>query len=480
MSIYHFSAKTISRSAGRSATAAAAYRAGEKIVDARTGEVHDYTRKGGVLSRAVVLPGGTTMPRSELWNAVELKHKRGDALVAREFEIALPHELSHDQRESLITAYARELADTYQVAIDVNVHAPSHDEKNYHAHVMLSACYVDSAGVCGKKAVELDPIHCKRAGIDNAVDVQRKRWQDVCNVALEKAGSAARIDHRTLEAQGITDRPPGVHLGPAATAIMRRSEPSTIAARAQAAADAFLARAAADAAHAAAAVAAVTELERELAQAQQDAARTTGSRDELVRELEPLHARLRQAQVIIDAGAQRRPKALPEAKVLAAQKALPGLQAKADKAAQRARKIDSELGQLGWWRPFKKASMRRDLELAKQDAAALQTRLAACKATAAAAAVEVIDRVVAEQKSLQAELAPRCWPIEARIREMEIEMTAQTDQELAAAAKARLEQTGAPPRADELGAIDRILIEQARIRIEHAAPQRERERERQR
>lgn len=469
MSIYHFSAKTISRSAGRSATAAAAYRAAEKIVDARTGEVHDYTRKAGVLSRAVVLPGGTTMPRAALWNAVELKHKRGDALVAREFEIALPHELSHDQRESLITAYARELADTYQVAIDVNVHAPADGEKNYHAHVMLSACHVDSAGVCGKKAVELDPIHCKRAGIDNAVDVQRKLWQEVCNSALEKAGSASRIDHRTLVAQGITDRPPGVHLGPAATAIMRRAEQSTIAARARAAADEFVVQAVADAAHAAAAVAAVTELERELAQAQQDAARTTGSRDELVRQLEPMHAQLRQAQVIIDAGAQRRPAALPEVKVSAAKKELPGLQAKSDKATQRARKIDAELTGLGWWRPVKKAQLRRDLELAKRDAAALTKRLAGCKATANAAVVEIIDRVVAEQKALQAEIAPQCWPLEKRLRElekMEFEMTqAQTDQELAELAKARKEQTGAPPRADELAAIDRILIEQARQRL---------------
>lgn len=480
MSIYHFSAKTISRSAGRSATAAAAYRAAEKIVDARTGEVHDYTRKGGVLSRAVVLPGGTTMLRAALWNAVELKHKRSDALVAREFEIALPYELSHEQRESLITAYARELADTYQVAIDVNVHAPCHDEKNFHAHVMLSACHVDSAGVCGKKAVELDPIHCARAKIENAVDVQRKRWQDVCNEALEKAGSASRIDHRTLVAQGITDRAPGVHLGPAATAIVRRADQSTLAARAQATADAFLARATADAEHAAAAVAAVTELERELAQAQQDAARSTRSRDELVRELEPLHAQLRKAQVIIDAGAQRRPTALPEVKVSAAKKELPGLQAKSDKATQRARKIDAELGQLGWWRPFKKAQLRQGLGRAKRDAAELAKRLAACTATADAVVVEIIDRVLAEQRALQMVLAPQCWTLEKRLKELErleIEMTqeTETDRELAELAKARKEQTGAPPRAEELAAIDRILVEQARERL---ATPRERERQR--
>jgi len=48
MAIYHFDASVISRSKGRSATAASAYRAAERVVDHRTGEVHDYTRKHGV------------------------------------------------------------------------------------------------------------------------------------------------------------------------------------------------------------------------------------------------------------------------------------------------------------------------------------------------------------------------------------------------------------------------------------------------
>lgn len=237
----------MSRAEGRSSVAAAAYRSGECLTDERTGEISDYRRKGGVAAGDVVLPGGETMPRSQLWNAVEAKHKRGDALVAREFELALPHELSAEQRAGLVGVYARELADKYGVAVDWNIHSPGGEELNHHAHVMLTACYCTPDGTMGKKAVELDPIHCARAKILNPMEVQRARWQDLCNAALARAGQQARIDHRTLEAQGI-ERAPGVHLGPAAHAIVERGESSHIAERARVQADEFMARVQAQAA----------------------------------------------------------------------------------------------------------------------------------------------------------------------------------------------------------------------------------------
>ena len=98
MAVMHASMKTISRSAGRSAVAAVAYRSGTEITDERTGLTHDYTRKGGVVHTEVLLPDGATADRAVLWNAVEAKHKRGDALVAREIELALPAELTDAQR----------------------------------------------------------------------------------------------------------------------------------------------------------------------------------------------------------------------------------------------------------------------------------------------------------------------------------------------------------------------------------------------
>lgn len=273
MAVYHFSAKTVSRSAGRSSTAAAAYRAAERIVDERTGEIHDYTRKGGVVASEVILPGGGTMERAALWNKVEAHHKRGDATVAREFVVALPAELDPTQRQDLARSYARELADRYRVAVDVNVHAPGKDgdQRNHHAHILLSACYASTAGALGKKAVELDPIHCQRHGLANVVEVERERWERLANQALEKAGQEARIDHRSLEAQGIYDRAPTVHLGPDATAIKRRGGVSEIEERAMAQAAEFMADMQARVALQRAAERDVAELEAQLAAAQWEA-----------------------------------------------------------------------------------------------------------------------------------------------------------------------------------------------------------------
>jgi hypothetical protein len=237
--------KAIGRAAKRSATAAAAYRAGVEITDERTGLVHDYTRKSGVLHSEIILPGGGTADRAEFWNGIEMHHKRGDAVLVREVEISLPTELTLEQRQALAVGYARELADRYGVAADIALHAPRTisdkelkkrpdqyyeiDPKtgrrhngNWHAHIMLSACYVQPDGTLGKKAVELDPIHCQRAKIDNAAEKERARWQELANAALDRHGHAARIDHRSHAERGIADEP-GRHLGPAAAGYERRT-----------------------------------------------------------------------------------------------------------------------------------------------------------------------------------------------------------------------------------------------------------------
>lgn len=235
MAIYHLSMKTVSRAQGRSTTAAAAYRAGVKIVDRRTGEIHDFTRKSGVLGAAVVLPGGGTMPRAELWNRIEEHHRRKDAVLAREIVIALPAELSEEDRERLALGYARELADRYGVAVDIALHAPGKegDERNWHAHILMTACYVSPDGTLGKKAVALDPIHCKRHGLPNAADEQRSRWADLANQALAEAGQDACIDHRSHAERGLEELP-SYHLGPDVTAIVRRGGHSTVIERAEA------------------------------------------------------------------------------------------------------------------------------------------------------------------------------------------------------------------------------------------------------
>lgn len=244
MATYHLCAKPISRSAGRSSTAAAAYRAGAEITDERTGQVHDYSKKSGVLFTKIVLPEGDTVDRAAFWNSVETHHKRGDAVLAREVEVSLPTELTPEQRQALAVGYARELADRYGVAADLALHAPRtvtdkelaanpamyHETDaigrrhngNWHAHIMLSACYVSPTGALGKKAVELDPIHCQRAKIENMTERERGRWAELVNGALERAGHSQRIDHRSNKERGI-EATPSQHLGPAAAGLERRT-----------------------------------------------------------------------------------------------------------------------------------------------------------------------------------------------------------------------------------------------------------------
>ena len=225
MAIFHLSVKTISRTAGRSSTAAAAYRAGVEITDERTGEIHDYRRKAGVESAELFLPDGApewATDRAKLWNAAEQSEKRKNSTVAREFEVALPSELSADQRRKLAHDFARELVKRHGFAVDVAIHAPGKegDTRNHHAHILCTTRKLTAEGFT-EKTRELDD----RATGAQEVTHWREQWAGLTNAALERAGHAVRVDHRSLEMQGI-DREPAIHLGPSATAIERRGEVS--------------------------------------------------------------------------------------------------------------------------------------------------------------------------------------------------------------------------------------------------------------
>lgn len=243
MSIYHLSVKAISRSAGRSSTAAAAYRSAERVVDERTGEVHDYTRKEGVIETGIVLPAGSEWKptRSELWNAAELAERRKDACVAREHEVALPSELNREQQIALVRGYAKELAERHGCAVDFAIHEPRTISKqelednpgqyyetdpeterrhngNWHAHVLCTTRKVEGQGLGAK----CDREKAGRKARDD-LDKERRAWSFHGNRALSRAGVAAFIDHRSLKDQGIEDREPTKHLGPSATSFERRT-----------------------------------------------------------------------------------------------------------------------------------------------------------------------------------------------------------------------------------------------------------------
>ena len=114
MAIFHFSVKAISRSAGRSAVACAAYRSGEKLNCERYGLEQDYTKKTGVEYKKIYAPENAKkelLNREKLWNTVEQVERRKDATLAREFEIAFPHEFNAEQRQDLLDELCQEIVE---------------------------------------------------------------------------------------------------------------------------------------------------------------------------------------------------------------------------------------------------------------------------------------------------------------------------------------------------------------------------------
>ncbi|MEM8806863.1 MAG: MobQ family relaxase [Cyanobacteria bacterium P01_G01_bin.38] len=204
MAIYSLRMSVISRSKGRSATAAAAYRSGEKIYDERTGETHDYTRKGSIYSSEIIAPKNTpdwVQDRSKLWNKVERVERRKDSQLAREVTIALPVELSPTQRQELTREYVQaQFVDQGMVA-DVAYH--DFETNNPHTHVMLTMRHIDEKGF-GKKNRNWN----QRQRLEH----QREAWAEYANRALKQVECDQKIDHRSLEDQGI-DRVPQIHLG---------------------------------------------------------------------------------------------------------------------------------------------------------------------------------------------------------------------------------------------------------------------------
>ena len=228
MAIYHLSVKAISRSAGRSATAAAAYRAATRIQDERTGLVHDYSRKAGVLHREIVAPDDApawARDRAQLWNAAELAETRKNSTVAREIEVALPTEISPQHRRELACALAHEIAARHRCAVDVAIHAPARrsDERNHHAHLLMTTRRLNADGLT-EKTRELDDLKT------GEVTRWRERWATLVNEHLAEHGHTERVDHRSLEDQGL-DRDPTFHKGPAVTAIERRGESARVTER---------------------------------------------------------------------------------------------------------------------------------------------------------------------------------------------------------------------------------------------------------
>ncbi|SDB70429.1 plasmid mobilization system relaxase [Agrobacterium fabrum] len=221
MAIYHLSTKPVSRSSGRSAVASAAYRCAVLLTNQRDGLVHDFTRKEGVEHTEIVLPDGLSadwaLDRSALWNAAEFAERRKDARVAREFEIALPHELSPEGRLKAARTFARDLANRYGAAVDFAIHSPSEhgDIRNYHAHVLMTTRQVGRTRLGEKTCLEHKNARLLANGMATT-DMQlrdiRQAWEGIANRQLQREGLDVRIDHRSHVERGL-ELSPTEHMG---------------------------------------------------------------------------------------------------------------------------------------------------------------------------------------------------------------------------------------------------------------------------
>ncbi|MDU9007138.1 MobQ family relaxase [Sedimentitalea todarodis] len=237
MASYHLSVKTVKRSVGRTATAAAAYRAGERLPCEREGRVHDYTRKQGIEETFILVPANApawASDRAGLWNAVEGRETRRNSVTAREWELALPSELSSEGRADLARGFAQALVDRYGIAADVALHAPHRDgdQRNHHAHILTTTRVLGAEGLTDKTRI----LDAAKTGGAEIADM-RGLWAQMQNVALERAGQKARVDHRSLEDQReaaldrgeelvamTLDRDPEIKLGPAASSMERKAQ----------------------------------------------------------------------------------------------------------------------------------------------------------------------------------------------------------------------------------------------------------------
>lgn len=244
MAIYFLNLKSLGRSTGSSAVSAAAYRAGERIRDERTGKTYDHSGRQGVLHKEIMLPNqfsanemSWAKDRSSLWNAAERAEVRRDARTAREYLVALPAELSPQARINLVTGFSRELVERYGFALDIAIHAPrdypGSDPRNFHAHLLATTREVTREGLGAKTTLEWSDTRRRQIGLGAAVGELlhvRERWAMAANTALAHEHINARIDHRTLQAQGI-DREPKPHIPHAAFEMERHGYHSVVAER---------------------------------------------------------------------------------------------------------------------------------------------------------------------------------------------------------------------------------------------------------
>lgn len=258
MTIYHMSIKNISRAKGKTAIAAAAYRAGTTLQDQETGITHSYTKKTEVAYTEIILPEHAPEEyrnREILWNEVQKVETQDRARLAREWEVALPNELDIDQAKTLIHDFAQSLVDE-GMCVDLSIHWK---DGNHHAHIMGTTRPIgkdgkwalkerkgykldakgnkipvidpktgkQKIGARGRKMWQRETVQANDWNRREKVEEWRKRWADCCNKYLARE---QQIDHRSYERQGVTQLPT-VHEGYAARLMEQRGTVSDLCQR---------------------------------------------------------------------------------------------------------------------------------------------------------------------------------------------------------------------------------------------------------
>lgn len=233
LAITYFQVTSLSRADGRSAPAAAAYRSGERLRDEGRNQIHNHSKRNDIEHREIILPTGrsTAVPdwvsdRNRLWNAAEAVETRANARVAREYVVALPHELSLSARTELARRFAQDIADRYGTAIDLATHQPrsAGDPRNFHAHLLSTTREITSQGLGAKSLIEQSDSARRGLGLQPARDeirALRSHWTERANEMLLGAGLDVRLDPRTLKAQGL-DRIPQAKIPMAVIQMERR------------------------------------------------------------------------------------------------------------------------------------------------------------------------------------------------------------------------------------------------------------------
>ena len=246
MALFHLSVTQTKRSAGQSAIASAAYRAGERLYSEYYGEYSDYTRKGGVICSDILLPSHAPpkfADRQTLWNAVEKAERGKNAQLAYSFDIALQNEFSLEENIALARQFLLENFVSRGMVVDFAVHQPDREDggiPNPHFHVLCPIRPIEQNGKWGlkqRRVYELDEdgnrirdqngefvfnaVPTTDWGSPETLEHWREAWAEMCNAKFAEKGLDVRIDHRSYERQGV-DLLPTIHEGATVRAMEKK------------------------------------------------------------------------------------------------------------------------------------------------------------------------------------------------------------------------------------------------------------------